>query len=408
MAFTNFGVAKAAAHRINFEGMVQGMVQQEQLTNAAIQQKKTEVQYYAEKQKRGTSDIPYVQQRLDVMNKEIVHEIGEFQNNNPGWKMDIDKTAEYNAITGKFLNNEWIQNGETAKANYEAFQQANNAGKLTDSEFLEYSKAWEEYSTPGVEHKEPFSFSMPERINSAQLTGYGLKMFQPSQRTIVRNRVTGVETYSDPDEALKVGRIMYNDPSLRASIDALYKGQEGLYDNPAQMMSDLLMSGQKTAISMGRAVPGAGTRTQAQIDALIKSQAEDQYYNQVAASLDANNRTAVIPQIGALTDLGEKGSIVDFSDPTLMMSVRIPGTGAEPDTYEPINLAGRGKVTGGGRAFRHNGMDYAEVQIEFDVDPSEYASDPDNPDAAASPLDYFESVKMQKTADRQPAYSTGR
>ena len=181
MAFTGYGALKGAASRINYQGLIDSMVQQEQLTQATIDRKKAEVEYHAEKQKRGHTGIAYLDTQLDEMNKGLVNELGTFVNENPDWQMSVDKTAEYNSITDRFLNNQWMKDGQIAQANYDAFTAATQNGELTKNEIIEYGNAWEEYNkaaAPG-EYKTPFQFASPERFSVDQLSAASVSMITP-------------------------------------------------------------------------------------------------------------------------------------------------------------------------------------------------------------------------------------
>ena len=97
MAFLNFGAAKAAAHRIDFQGMIKNLSQQEQLTNVARQKEQEEVRYYSDKLKKGTSNNPYINHQLSKVNDAVGKELAQFEMDNPGWKNSYETHAQWQA-----------------------------------------------------------------------------------------------------------------------------------------------------------------------------------------------------------------------------------------------------------------------------------------------------------------------
>ncbi len=366
MAFTNFGSTKAAAHRIDFQGMIRNLVEQEQLTNAAIQQRKQEVQYYAEKMKTATSDIPHIQGRLDEFNEKKMNEIGRFSVENPNFEMDVKQMAQFNTMTGELLNNSIITEGETSKKNYQAFQEAYNKGELTTEEFVQYSKDWENYQQNGGDGV-PFQFGQPERFTMDQMVKAGSELFQTTRGdAVTRGKVIGQDVFVNDADAYRAASVMYADPTYRASIQTMYKDMTGMFDSPEEMMFQMLKGSKETGFDVQGIDPGY---TYAQ-----RYAAEQRYETSGGGNVPAyiqnvwnvlQNKDSTGRMIGAaaLTDAGMES--INMGDPKNNISIE-----NDDGTFSTIkDLPYNAKVLGdgAGRVFKHGGSQFVSFDVSFEA-----------------------------------------
>lgn len=370
MAFINYGAAKAAAHRVNYEGKIRNLVEQEQLDNAAIQQRKQEVRYYADKMQTGTSDIPYIQGQLDVFNKEKIDEIGRYRVENPGYEMDINKSAELNRMTGTLLNNSILAEGETSKQNYAAFQEAYQKGELTNQEFVEKSKEWENYQVNGGEGQ-PFMFNQPERFSMQEMLAAGSTMFNTFKGDPeLRNHMWGQETKVDDGQVWTAANVMVNDPKYRASIQMQYKSMAGMYDSPEEMMYQSL-KGSKELGFAGKTLDPAyayNARYQAALEYdpdtnnLLGGGVMPTYLQNIYTPFQSGaTATSRVTGAAALTDAGMKS--FNMGDPNLHFSIANEDGSFSPMKDMPYQAEVQGD--GAGIVFEHGGSKFVSFDVKF-------------------------------------------
>ena len=374
MAFTGYGALKGAASRINYQGLIDSMVQQEQLTQATIDRKKAEVEYHAEKQKRGHTGIGYLDNQLDEMNKGLVSELGTFVNENPDWQMSVEKTAAYNSITDGFLNNQWMKDGQIAQANYDAYTAATQNGELTKNEIIEYGNAWEEYNKPGTpgEYKTPFQFSTPKRFSVDQISKASSSMIVPVPKMVTSGGMS-YRTFTVPQAEIdRVTGLMLSDPTYTSSIDSMWQGtsemegKAGMYPSKYAMVEDIVRSSgaKMNAMTGGRAYKNDTKNSDAMTQDDIDTFMTNNYWLMLREQMKNNESVNSVPNIAALTDLKEEGFAFKLNDSNLPMSQFFQST-PDGDGYRQISLPYDAEVTSSaGRVFMRGGTMFAELPVE--------------------------------------------
>jgi len=369
MAFENYGSKKAAAQRIDFKGMIRNLTEQEQLTQAALQQRKQEVQYYAEKMQTATSDIPYIQAKLDEFNKKTLAEIGKYTSENPQFDRSISGMAKFNSMTGKLLNNEIIAEGETSKKNYQAFQDAFNKGELTTEEFVNYSKQWEDYQASG-NNGNPFQFSQPKRFTLSQITNEALQSGLLAVKTTSARQdgTIGTLTYITDKQAMEAAEAMYSNPLYRPSIEKAWRDMKGMYTTPEQMLQQLFKNSQETGYKPLTVDPIE--RYSAEYQAKYGGQnayGNITFVNEIYGPLQRNGKTDSVLHSSVFTDAGDKGNSFNMGDPNIHVAMQ-----TKDGDFKPLkNLDYLATVESSGYIFTQGGMPFATVNVSFKASPDE-------------------------------------
>ncbi len=165
MSFTDFGLAKGLSVTPDWNGMVKQENDQFDRQNAAMQQKKAEVEKNAADMELGQTFDAYNQGRYNTFMKDKYKEIADFDMKNPGYEYSPEKYAQRKAIMYSIKNNPILQESANTKSEVEKLYKfvAENPGSenLVQDQLAEVTKTLESGNSIGGT-SQGYRFRMPQ------------------------------------------------------------------------------------------------------------------------------------------------------------------------------------------------------------------------------------------------------
>lgn len=110
MPFLDFGLSSGLAYKHNFQQDIANEQNLQQLDRQARIDAENKAKLFADEFKFGEATTDYNKQKLKEYSESVIKDIGKFINDNPDYRTNPMKYAQYRQKTQSLLNNDWTKN----------------------------------------------------------------------------------------------------------------------------------------------------------------------------------------------------------------------------------------------------------------------------------------------------------
>lgn len=229
MSLLDYGLSSGLAYRHNFQQDIANAQRNEMLDRQARIDAENKTKLFADELKFGDVTTDYNKQQLKQYTEQLIPQIGKFVNDNPDYRTNTMKYAQYKQMTDGLLKNKWVQNDMYFQGMQKEYAKhiAKHPEDVNRPEILAMANNIERYKKTGdvlgeVGKDRQFEFAPPLPYSDLE-----------KESTSVAKAFEAFDYKSAPELGRNARVQIPKEKELQQQIDSFYKINKNQFDNQA-------------------------------------------------------------------------------------------------------------------------------------------------------------------------------
>lgn len=237
--FLSYGMAKGLSVEDKWEQRTDSLYRQQAYAENIRQIKAEKVKQHTELTKEHAAASPFYQAKLEEHYNGLNKKMGAFIMDNPDFDTDPVKYKEYVSIADQYLNNDFVREDMTSRAEIEKFRAAaSKKGELSLMDIQKNEDAIKAFNDKGT----PFRYTADNSPKFQDLASDDLKTLNQALKR--KSEEKGFKTITtldlEPGALRQVVEARYSDPEWKDVIDSKWEVAGKSYDSPEDYYENYL------------------------------------------------------------------------------------------------------------------------------------------------------------------------